>query len=44
MSEFAKKSFQATKSKKDLENYIVARIYETNVYKEIVNEHGGIVM
>jgi len=42
MSEVAKKSFLATKNKKDLENYIVARIYEHSVFKEMTNEHGGI--
>ena len=40
-SEAAKRLFLAHKNKRDLENFIVAKIYEHSIYNEKVNEHGG---
>jgi hypothetical protein len=41
-SETAKKAFILSRNKKDMENYMVGRIYEQNVFKEVISEHGAI--
>ena len=40
-SETAKKMFLQKRNRKDLENYMVARIFELSVYTEATNEYGA---
>ena len=40
-SELAKKAYLASRGRKDLENFVAARIYENSVVNEGTAEYGG---